>query len=86
MRDGILHKADNKVGGTEAEKYGEIHLCWKVSRKRGDGKWSCADYKNNSSDFPDGPVAKTLCSGAQVQSLVRELDLTCCNSKSCMLQ
>jgi len=30
MRDGILHKADNKVGGTEAGKYGEIHLCWEV--------------------------------------------------------
>ena len=33
-------------------------------------------------DFPGGPVAKTLCSqsrGPQVQSLVRELDPTCCN-------
>ena len=32
--------------------------------------------------FPGGPVAETPCSpcrGPQVQSLVRELDLTCCN-------
>ena len=33
-------------------------------------------------DFPGGPVAKTLCSqsrGPPVQSLLRELDPTCCN-------
>ena len=33
-------------------------------------------------NFPGGPVAKTLCSqcrGAWVQSLVRELNPTCCN-------
>ena len=33
-------------------------------------------------DFPDGPVAKTLCSQSRdpwVLSLVREIDPTCCN-------
>ena len=38
--------------------------------------------KINSRDFPGGPVAKTPRSqmqGAQVQSLVRELDPSCCN-------
>ena len=32
-------------------------------------------------DIPGGPVAKTVLpiEGAQVQSLVRELDPTCCN-------
>ena len=33
-------------------------------------------------DFPGGPLAKDSelpMQGAQVQSLVRELDLTCCN-------
>ena len=38
MMDGILYKADNKVGGTEVGKYGEIHSCWEVGRERGDGK------------------------------------------------
>ena len=38
--------------------------------------------KYRDRDFPGGPVAETLCSqsrGPRVQSLVRELDLTCCN-------
>ena len=33
-------------------------------------------------DFPGGPMAKTphpQCRGAQVQSLVMEVDPTCCN-------
>ena len=39
--------------------------------------------------FPGGPVSETPCCPCkrpQVQSLVRELDLTCCNWRSCICQ
>ena len=47
--------------------------------ERRTGSWKLADascYTENG-DFPGGPAAKTPRQGAQVQSLLRELDPTC---------
>ena len=46
-------------------------------RRIGSLKLADASCYIENGDFPGGPVAKTPRQGAQVQSLVRELDPTC---------
>ena len=55
---------------------------WWTRYGRGMNLWAWESLNRNTQwDFSGGPVAKTLLSvqGVQVQSLVRELDNTCCN-------
>ena len=41
---------------------------------------------NDEGDFPGGPSAKTPSAGNPGSPLVKELDITCCNSRVCMPQ
>ena len=57
-------------------KQDSLHQVFKRQKKEGKGKKFCLR------DFPGGPVGKTQCSQCRVpgvQSLVRELDPTCCS-------
>ena len=59
-------------------KQGSLHQVFKRKKKKKEGKGK----KFCLRDFPGGPVAKTQCSQYRepgIQSLVRELDPTCCS-------